>query len=404
MKNLLLFVNIVSIAVVTSSSYLRCRDEVTGEALDWFTLYKMPKMSDQKKANSKLLQEGTAYMYMTNSQQEKWRYSSISMNDSTSIAAKTLEPLYNNNNSTIGYILYNDQADKVSVTRGHTKGVLMFDESSIVWLIHSIPHFPPMRSQKQYYIKGSQCVYGQSMLCLSMKIENLEAISKQFMFNYPQIYDYFIPDTLRNSNTLETLMQVLDGKHVKTEPWSNVELLQTWSGEKMLYFAKYTNFQDDLYSGLVAPHLNSSLFTETWSNGIGTLSSNCSLDFKYHVMNVENIKFVDYDGIQFSVHHDHSKIALTDHTESNVKVTCIGDINRQAEQFKRGGGTVCFMQNEKVWTAYRSIVDSVQSCEKKNIILSKISNIRFGNYVVAKAKTMYNFVKNKVFCSFSQNC
>ena len=35
----------------------------------------------------------------------------------------------------------------------------------------------------------------------------------------------------------------------------------------MLSFAKATEFEDDLYSGMVAPKLNSNLITETWNNG-----------------------------------------------------------------------------------------------------------------------------------------
>lgn len=59
----------------------------------------------------------------------------ILFKDSNSFGAKTLEPLYSKNNN-IGYILYNDQADKVSLIKGHTKGVILFNENSAIWIVH----------------------------------------------------------------------------------------------------------------------------------------------------------------------------------------------------------------------------------------------------------------------------
>ena len=94
------------------------------------------------------------------------------------------------------------------------------------------------------------------------------------------------------------------------------------------------------------------MLTETWNNGAGTLTSNCSQNLQYHVMNIEEVKF-DILNLKFSVHHDHSKWAVTSFSDNvagqKVKIACIGDINRQEEQFKRSGGTVCFLNNENVW-------------------------------------------------------
>lgn len=113
-----------------------CRDEITGEPIDWVTLYKLPrssKIEEYSSVTNPFVYEGTAYTYMTNTKQDKWYMSDLSMNDTKSFAGRTLDILYetfDNFNLTsaeeagIGYILYNDQADKVSLTRGHTKGNL----------------------------------------------------------------------------------------------------------------------------------------------------------------------------------------------------------------------------------------------------------------------------------------
>ena len=378
---------------------LTCRSEatliegLTGEALDWYTVYKMPKLAVSKKLHDSslpFLPEGLAYMFMTNASQ-KWHMSSISMNDTDSMSGRTLQALYAND-SDIGYILYNDQAKSVSVVRGHTKGVLLFNDKSIVWLVHSIPHFPPMANEKHYTIHDSQCVYGQSMLCMTFNFEQLESIGEQLFFNYPQIYDYYIPEKLKSTKAkeLEPLMNVISGKHPTQQPWTSLKFLSTKNGEKMLSFAKFTNYGEDLYSGFVAPNLKSELLTETWNNGVGTLKSNCSASITYHVMNIEKVR-VALIGQSFSVHHDHSKWAVTN---SSMQIACIGDINRQAEQFKRSGGTVCFVNNKNVWSQYHGLVQDIEPCERT----------KFRSRLMSRVMKAYEIAKAKFWCVLMNKC
>jgi deoxyribonuclease-2 len=325
-------------------------------------------------------------MLMTSNQPE-WKLSDLSLNDIESLPGKTFEMFYDSSwsSSEFGYVLYSDQADQITFDKGHAKGVLIFNEVSAVWIVHSIPHYPPKPSEKQYYIKPGQCVYGQSMLCMSFSIDQLETIGNQLLYSYPQVYDFHIPETLKNSlvNELEPLMRVIKGEHVDAAPWSSVKSLVTIGGQEMLSFAKYTNFEDDLYAALVAPTLKSHIFTETWNNGIGTMPSNCTSLLPYHVMNIQEIDLEFMELFRFSVHQDHSKWVVTnseDHLpyfydsikikineHELVKVACVGDINRQYDQLKRGGGTVCFMKNEQVWQQYHKIVSNIEECDRFRI-------------------------------------
>jgi hypothetical protein len=45
------------------------------------------------------------------------------------------------------------------------------------------------------------------------------------------------------------------------------------------------------------------------------------------------------------------------------KTVCIGDINRQVSQNVRGGGTVCFEQNNAVFESYRKLLADVLPCD-----------------------------------------
>lgn len=158
------------------------------------------------------LSTGTAYTLITNNRQQ-WSLSGLNFNDTKSAAGQTISPLYSASNNDLGYILYNDQADKVTVIKGHTKGVILFDGNTAVWIVHSIPHFPPKKSDAKYMINPSQCVYGQSMVCMTFKFDELEKIGLQLLFNYPQVYDYNIPEKLLQTKgaILNNLVKVVNG-------------------------------------------------------------------------------------------------------------------------------------------------------------------------------------------------
>jgi hypothetical protein len=75
-----------------------------------------------------------------------------------------------------------------------------------------------------------------------------------------------------------------------------------------------------------------------------------------------------------------------------VKTACIGDINRQEEQFKRSGGTVCFINNENVWAQYHQLVSDIEACShgKPKVVATTL----FG-----KVKKVFEGIKEK-FVSF----
>ena len=77
----------------------------------------------------------------------------------------------------------------------------------------------------------------------------LEQIGEQLLYNYPQVYDSYIPDHFNQLNVIANLARVIKGDHVQAMPWFNTNYIQTVAGEIMLSFAKYTDFNDDLYSG-----------------------------------------------------------------------------------------------------------------------------------------------------------
>ncbi len=115
------------------------------------------------------------------------------------------------------------------------------------------------------------------------------------------------------------------------------------------------------YYGMVAPYFNSNFLVETWRNGDQSLNmpSNCTRD-QPQVFNVDCVQVAPLGGYTFSYKKDHSKWAVMRGSKGDV--ACVGDINRQYSQQRRGGGTMCFKSNKSVWNAYRKLVsDSCQA-------------------------------------------
>jgi deoxyribonuclease II len=353
---------------------ITCRNE-QNLPIDWFSAYKLPKSAKQR---NKLVATGTAYTFITETFQY-WSLSNYSLNDSSSLVGNSINVLYSKNNNTdIGYILYNDQFggddddDLMTNSRkAHAKGVLIFDNKSAIWLIHSIPNYPPLPKTGAYKISTSQTVYGQSILCLSVNLSELEKIGKQLLYAYPQVYDSFIPASLliQNNNTgyLNNLLSVIKGDRVKTAPWFSIQELSTLKNNKFISFNKDARFDADLYANLIGPTLKTSLFTETWSHGVGNMNTNCSV--QYPVYNIEKINMNKIvANFSFVVGADHSKWGVNLALKSNEsKYVCIGDINRQVSQKKRGGGSVCFNNNTNVWSSYFNIIELTENCQNQNV-------------------------------------
>lgn len=66
----------------------------------------------------------------------------------------------------------------------------------------------------------------------------------------------------------------------------------------------------------------------------------------------------------FEATEDHSKWAVSTTAAAGGKGgwVCVGDINRNEAEEKRGGGTVC-LQDPVVWKAYRTAALKCLSCD-----------------------------------------
>lgn len=303
-------------------------------------------------------------MFLTNNSYNEWSLSTHKIDESSSMAALTLEPLFKD--PLVLLLAYNDEFPngQVIFEGGHTKGLVATDGNTGIWFIHSVPKFP---SIPKYEYPHTGTHYGQSFLCVTFNATEMEKIGEQLLFNEPNIYYERLPVTLNEK--FPNLELVAQKQWIKLAPFNNILNVKSLQGKEFKSFAKSPKYNKELYEDFVAPMLDTNLLVETWRNGAGNLKSNCSLNDK--VYNIESLELEDLN-IKFHTTLDHSKWAVSQSVglkfwrwryPSTSNWICVGDINRQQHQMVRGGGVLC-QQNKKVAKQFRKLVKEYESCSK----------------------------------------
>ncbi|CAL8287851.1 unnamed protein product [Merluccius merluccius] len=343
-----------------------------GAAVDWFYLYKLPQHACKSCT-------GLQYLLMEKGS-EGWAEGKADVNSTAGAPGRTVGQLYGQQQE-VAYILYNDQAPPhpsgapgvgaVGRSGGHTKGVILLDKTQGFWLVHSTPNFPPWRAAGQYSYPSTGEKKGQSFLCVTYPLERFQTIGEQLLINQPKVYDCDVPPSLATAvPALASLCKhSTPANHVfpHVKPIANRSVtLTSIGGTDFLDFAKGASFQNDLYSSWVAPTLQSHLLVQFWKCSSGVLPSECSTAWK--VLDVKHIQLGQM--FQFSSSIDHSKWAVSTRapgsrwgpgSRGGGGWVCVGDINRNMAEEKRGGGTVC-LQDPAVWKAYRSAAVQCTDC------------------------------------------
>jgi deoxyribonuclease-2 len=251
--------------------------------------------------------------------------------------------------------MYNDEfpSGSKSDSYGHTKGVAVFGSDKGFWLVHSTPRWPPNRADGYSYAADEQ-KYGQSFLCLSMTAAELDTVAKCFFNNKAHVYDGYIPESLTSS--MPSMTSAITGQHT-TDSVATQQSISAGSSS-WTQFCKSSEWGKDLYEDLVEPYYSKGFSWETWQNGGTELPSYCAgtSGCSYDSFNVKTLSLPD--GTNWDINQDHSKWGVS----STGSVTCIGDINREITQRKRGGGTVC-RDSAALHKAFSSIItDTDKTC------------------------------------------
>ncbi|XP_006190238.2 deoxyribonuclease-2-beta [Camelus ferus] len=315
---------------VMKATTISCRNE-EGEAVDWFTFYKLPKRQDKKSRET-----GLEYLYL-DSTSRGWRRSQQLMNTTKSVLGRTLQQLYEayaSENNNTAYLIYNDGVPK-SVTHGRKYGHTKVPEEGY--------DYPPTGRRN-----------GQAGICITFEYRQYEAIDSQLLVCNPNVYSCSIPVTFHQD--LVHIPQLCARSSSAKMPTRHLATLQSTQGQNFLHFAKSDSFLDDIFAAWMAQRLKTHLLTETWQRKRQELPSNCSLP--YHVYNIKAIKISRHS--YFSSYQDHAKWCTSQKGTKN-RWTCIGDLNRSPSQAFRSGGFIC-TQNQHIYQAFQRLILYYENC------------------------------------------
>lgn len=342
----------LDLSAVPAMAEISCRSE-NGVPVDWVVFYKVPKVLRKNSTDN-----GLKYLYL-DSITKKWKKSSHLINNNRSILGRILEPLYeayNSKSNNTAYLIYNDGVPKsktYSRKYGHTKGLLIWNKIQGIWLIHSVPGFPPF-PKDGYDYPSSGRRYGQNGICVTFKYSQYKEIDSQLFVSQPNIYSCSIPNIFHQE--LIHMTQMCDKSGSLNIPVRRLAALQSAQGLKFFHFAKSSLYTDDIFSAWMAQSLKTHLLAETWHRKNHEFPSNCSLH--YHVYNINHIRLDSK--YSFSSNHDHSKWGVS--KLSNSHWTCIGDLNRDPHQVFRGGGFIC-TRNWHIYQSFNGAAINYKKCD-----------------------------------------
>ena len=311
--------------------------------VDWWFMYKVPRLNA---AGDLQAARGFEYAYFDSETEAVARSPHVLDSDNGALF-HTLDQLFSNPSADTGWILYNDETpdNQVSLTLGHSKGVIGFDAASdtAFWLLHSWPKFPsPDGTAKP------SPMYGQTFLCIALDLDALRKLATQ-MHHYqePQLYSPRIPTRLAVDDPLRLLTQ---GVTNNDPAGSNVLDLVSRGGTPFKVIAKNHNWDDDFWNHLVVDAIGASIAVDTWIRGGPTvIPGTTDQTGQYSVEDIKYITLQDADPDlpwAWPETRDHAKWAISEAGQGNW--VCVGDINRMISQRQRGGCTIAF-QEPTLW-------------------------------------------------------
>lgn len=350
LKSLAIFCLGVTLLLPVANATTSCKNDDNIDVA-WFFMYKFPNGGD--------------YVYVdsnTPSSAAHWTKSSKKIFQSDGALAHTIAPLTAAKKpKDLAYVVYNDQVQDDESKGGHTKGIIMFDKKTGVWLTHSVPKFPQNLHKSVYVYPTSGQRYGQIALCVTFPSDHVETIAKHLRFQHPNIYDAYVAASQWKKHP--NLNSLKDGNFLADVLWVVNGALKDVANNDYVSFAKHGKFNEDVYSGLVAPNLQSSLLVSTWRNGRG-IKVPSHLNGSLTVENVVMLTFKLDKGVSVVVNNavDHSKWVVS--KDATKPFVCAGTINRMFSQYRSGGQTLCF-QNRLLHKLLRDTVTVYEPVSRK---------------------------------------
>ncbi|XP_039635435.1 deoxyribonuclease-2-beta-like isoform X2 [Perca fluviatilis] len=332
-----------------------------------YIIYKAPKLNN-------IGTTGLEYIYIDpNGKKKETLTTDLTykpINHPNGVLANTLRPIFTTSmTDNFGFISYSDQPPGCNAQDkfGHSKGVVMMNKTTGVWLLHSVPQFPFLRDQNNFY-PPSGVKNAQTFICVTFNYEEFNMIGEHLLDINAFTFEDHIPNNFYES--LQKLRRT--GNNIRKERLNGVRTQDLTSAGRTPFhsFAKYKiantimdtdpkRFEGDLYV-TIAKEYQTNVRVQTWP---------CKQDEPYCVTNqhqVINIESVKTNLGTWGSGNDHSKWCVATDTIKNKfpLLICIADVNRALSQYKRPGGALCFIHKEAS-ELFKGLINQTDACSVK---------------------------------------
>lgn len=291
--------------------------------------------------NNFITPKGGEFVYVdsnTPKTAQTWSLSNQNVFDEENPAAHTLRPLRRPAEDIL-YVAYNDQPPPgYNGTRsGHCKGVVVFDSSTGVWLLHSVPRFLEGIGTGRYSFPESGRENAQLLMCITFPSSELDAIGKHLRMEYANVYAKGSPQSLLDGHPQMGLL--FKDSFIRGRGQDLLVRNITGAGNRrFLSVAKRATLEQDIYASVLTRLVRDDLVVQSWRNGAGDkLPANCSRSYTVTHADLVKLALPERRSITFKTEEDHSKWAVA----VDRPVFCIASMNRMESQLRRGGEAVC---------------------------------------------------------------
>jgi len=239
------------------------------------------------------------------------------------------------------WIVYNDQIEKLGLnhtSHGHTKGILVWNESKIGYLMHSTPNFPRSFNGCEISdINNDELIFGQHFLFLEFEftLDILNALFIQITNTNPNIYMF-------NSNfNLTNVYSARNEESGKYEgpvgPVGPEEPIyfSLDNDSTLIHISKSIKCNEDIYE-IISKKYNINLKIQSWIRGQ-------ELEYTDELKKINILKADENN--TYKTTQNHSKFAVSD-----KDIVIFGDLNRMKSQKTRGGSCL-YIKNKNLCDA-----------------------------------------------------
>uniref|UniRef100_A0A0K8RBE0 Putative endonuclease n=1 Tax=Ixodes ricinus TaxID=34613 RepID=A0A0K8RBE0_IXORI len=371
MQNLFLVALCLLANRVRAGDDVYCRDE-RNQKVEWFVMYKFPVQGvNYVKVKRGFNTDGLQFAYFDSNTRNfsYWNMSSETLYSQSNPLAFTLKKLFEKQKSpNIAYATYNDQPftgddddakePKVHAKEyAHSKGILMADKTTGMWLVHSTPQFPVNVHMGQFNMTRTARKNGQYFMCVTVPFSEVDKIAELLLIQSVVVHHTHWVKALVS---LYPHLRALIMRKRYSPPKTTVEIAKIKGINKTIFtaIAKPVRWEKDIYTHTITELAKSDIWVQSWRRPIfGWLYPVC--DRTYSVKDVDKLRFnfnsTSY--LEYSYLYDHSKFAVA----VNTSLFCFSSLNRAKTQFKRGGELLC-RENKDVAGLFRRTVAKVEAC------------------------------------------